>query len=111
MSKPNFIPCRGKFEKHIPLLVTVLFFATGDYVSLIRHLRFLFYAITFWRIDVWCEIFLYVKHVEPVVAAGGLDELYWWTGRDLNPRPYGTNESFRIAGNYSMPSGRFSRIE
>ena len=33
---------KGRFEKGLPLLITVLYLATGDYVSLIRHLRFLF---------------------------------------------------------------------
>ncbi|HMK84167.1 MAG TPA: hypothetical protein VK503_10660, partial [Candidatus Bathyarchaeia archaeon] len=30
------------FEKHMPLLLTVLYLATGDYRSLIHHLGFFF---------------------------------------------------------------------
>jgi hypothetical protein len=32
----------GKFEKQLPLMITLLYFVTGDYLSLIRHLRFFF---------------------------------------------------------------------
>ena len=32
----------GNFEKHLPLIITLLYLATGDYGSLIRHLRFFF---------------------------------------------------------------------
>jgi hypothetical protein len=32
----------GKFEKQLPLIITLLYLATGDYGSLIRHLRFFF---------------------------------------------------------------------
>ena len=31
-----------KFEKQLPLLVTVLYLVTGDYMSLIRHVRLFF---------------------------------------------------------------------
>ena len=34
--------------------------------------------------------------------------LCWWTGRDLNPRPYGTSV-FPHCGYRDLPSGRFSR--
>jgi hypothetical protein len=30
----------GKFEKYVPLFIALVFFATGDYLSLIRQLRF-----------------------------------------------------------------------
>ena len=30
---------KPQVEKHLPLLIAVLYVATGDYLSLVRHLR------------------------------------------------------------------------
>ncbi|MGA3108869.1 MAG: hypothetical protein ABSD99_05350 [Candidatus Bathyarchaeia archaeon] len=32
----------GRWRRHLPLLMAIVFFATGDYMSLIRLLRFVF---------------------------------------------------------------------
>jgi len=42
MSKKEFASYLCAVEKHLPLLITILLFATGDYATLIRYLRFLF---------------------------------------------------------------------
>ena len=42
MSKIEFTTYLGALEKHLPLMITILLFASGDYASLIRHLRFFF---------------------------------------------------------------------
>jgi hypothetical protein len=33
---------KEEFQRHIPVLVAFLFLVTGDYLSLIRHVRLLF---------------------------------------------------------------------
>ena len=33
---------RSRLEKHTPLVLAILYLASGDYASLIRHLRILF---------------------------------------------------------------------
>jgi len=42
MSKLDVTSYIGLVEKHLPLIVTILLFASGDYASLMRHLRLFF---------------------------------------------------------------------
>ena len=42
MSKSDFTTYLGLLEKHAPLLITILLLASGDYASLMRHLRLFF---------------------------------------------------------------------
>jgi len=42
MSKLEFMAYLGLAEKHLPLIITILLFASGDYASLMRHLRLFF---------------------------------------------------------------------